>query len=98
MDTEKLLNELTPDMVSPKWRLFVKKAGIESYHILTVTNGGQKIRIPKEGTILKGLIRQKVIDDYKGGNYSHQALAEKYQLSVKTVRKYLQTANAKKPT
>ena len=98
MDRDKLLNEMTPDMVSPKWKPFVETVGIKPYHKLSEMFGGQKIHISKEDNILKEAIRQNVINDYESGGYSHQLLADKYNLSVKTVGKYLQEANAKKPT
>jgi len=94
---EKLHDELTPEMIPQKYRAYAKDRGMDEVCALSDHFGGQKIYIPKPDTLTKEHVRLRIIMDYENGGYTHQDLANKYDVDPKTVGRYLRKAKTQKP-
>jgi Mor family transcriptional regulator len=93
-----LLDSITPDMIPPQYRRHVEFMGIKKFYELLEKEGRREVYFPNSADfIVKYVIRPKLIEEYKTGQYTQQALADKYQLSLKTVGTYIREAGTKKP-
>ena len=98
MDIENLLKDITPAMLPPRYKRIAEAVGIPGLYSILENAGGKEIYLRKpDDFILKYAIKPKIVQDWKSGRYSKKHLAEKYQLSPKTIGAYIKEADTKKP-
>ncbi len=89
MDIKILISELTLEYIPQPYKKYAESIGIENLFKLAEKAGGKNIYLPKPQAILKNLIRHKIVEDYKTGKYTVNELSDKYEISFKTVLKYI---------
>jgi len=97
MNRENLLDEMVPDDVPEPFKRLAGIIGVKAVYTLITLLGGQRIYILKPDAFFKEAVRQRIIQDAEKGSCTHQNLADKYDISCKTVGRYLRDANTKKP-
>ena len=90
MNYEKLISNLTVDNVNEEQRQLIELIGIENYKKIVLEFGGQYIYFPKAETISKELRDREIIEQFDGSNY--KKLANKYNLSVVSIRRIINKA------
>lgn len=84
-----LIKEISIDELDGLTKELSEAVGIETAYKLSRRYGGQTKYFPKPEEFFKAFIKSKIKEEYKQGNISKRKLAEKYNLSRGTIRKWL---------
>ena len=93
MNGEELLSKLVVENLSEPYKSYAKIIGINNLYELAKFKGGKNIHIPKPERLFKEYIYQQIIEEYKKGNITMRALAQKYDISLVTVNNLIQKAS-----
>lgn len=96
MDKDILLSQLTPEDLKSPLDICAATIGTDNIYKLCECVGGRRVSLPKPDELFKGLRKRNIIADYKNGGYTQKTLAEKYDVSERTVINYINAANKKK--
>lgn len=88
-EAENLIKEVSIDELEGVTKELAETIGIETAFRLSCKYGGKIKYFPKPEEFFKALTKTKIRNEYKEGNISKRKLAEKYNLSRETVRKWL---------
>ena len=84
-----LIKGLTLDELEGLAKELSETLGIETAFRLSCRYGGQTKYFPKPEEFFKAVVKSRIRKEFAEGNISKRKLAEKYNLSRSTVRKWL---------
>jgi len=96
MEINKLINEVTPEMLPKPYNRWANIIGVDNIIKLMGQEGGKTTHLPTVHTLLRKVIQQMIVDEYQRGGISMQKLADKYELSKNTVLGYINADKSKK--
>jgi hypothetical protein len=85
---EKILDTVTADDLPPPLSDFAKVIGIRNLYKISDSIGESDIRIPKVGALYLKLVKPLIIREYETTAITMEKLADKYELSLKTIFNY----------
>ena len=97
MKDKDLINSLEPEDLQGSLNICANVIGVPNIIKLTEAIPGQRVSIPKQGDMLKGVRKRRIIAEYEKGDCSMQYLADKYEVSKKTVYNYIKHKDKGKP-
>lgn len=89
MEEKALLQKITIEDIYSPLDLYANVIGIDNLFKLCEVAGGHRIYLPKPDALFKDLRKRLIIAEYKTGSYTIEALAKKYDISIKTVHTYI---------
>lgn len=89
MDKQNLLSKLTIEDIQSPLNKWAKAIGINNVYKICQISSGKRLTLPKPDLLLDGLIKRKIIEEYETGQYTMEELADKYELGLTTVSKYI---------
>lgn len=95
MDVKELAEKLTPDKFKSPYNRWATHIGAENLLKLIEHEGGKPIHLPTLHTLMKEVIKQRIVAEYAAGEVTIQTLADKYDLSKNTIQSYISESKAK---
>ncbi len=89
LNIDEMLAQIIPELLPYPMNKYAKAIGITGLYNLCKLTGGRRIYIPKPDALFNEHIKGLIISDYKSGSFTIEELAQKYEVSPKTVWSYI---------